>query len=356
MRSALALAARGLGNVAPNPAVGCLIVKDGLLVGRGWTQPGGRPHAETEALQQAGQKARGATAYVTLEPCAHQGKTPPCASALIEAGVARVVIAIGDSDKRVSGKGIKMLREAGIAVTEDILSDEASQLNAGFFLTIAEQRPLFSLKIATSIDGKIATSSGESKWITGSDARRFGHMLRAQHDAILVGSNTVVMDDPDLTCRIEGLAAASPMRVVLDGGLRTPADARLFRTAGQTPVVIVARTEMQNSGRHADLAKVGAECVFVKDTKDLRAVSEALVDRGVTRVLVEGGAQIHASFLRASLCDYLFHFTAAKLIGGDGLGAVGDIGLAELKDAPHLKLVHHKRVGEDFLATYRNAG
>lgn len=355
MKGALALARRGLGNVAPNPAVGCLIVKGGSVVGRGWTQPGGRPHAETEALRQAGTKAFGATAYVTLEPCAHQGQTPPCAEALVKAGIARVVIAIGDSDIRVSGKGASILRGAGVEVTEGVLRDEAKEINEGFFLTVEAARPLFSLKLATSIDGKIATNSGESKWITGTEARRYGHMLRAQHDAILVGVNTVVMDDPDLTCRIEGLENRSPARIILDSTLRTPIEARVFNGISHSPVWIVTGEEKRGSAEHSALAAAGAMFTFLPNVRDLQAVGKALSKLELTRVLVEGGAQIHASFLNAGLCDALFHFTAAKLIGGDGLGAIGNMGLAQLKDATHLKLVDHKRIGEDLLATYRNA-
>tara|TARA_R110002096_G_scaffold146143_1_gene304438 strand:- start:1650 stop:2720 length:1071 start_codon:yes stop_codon:yes gene_type:complete len=356
MKSALSLARRGLGNVAPNPAVGCLIVKEGIVLGRGWTQPGGRPHAETVALKQAGVGAVGATAYVTLEPCAHYAVTPPCAEALVKAGIVRVVIAIGDSDKRVSGQGVNILREAGVSVVEDVLSDEAQLLNRGFFLTVTEDRPLFSLKAATSLDGKIATSSGESKWITESTARRYGHMLRAQHDAILVGVNTVIADDPELTCRIYGLEKASPIRIVLDSCLRMPSNAKMLRGVGQTAVWVVTNERMRNSEESLALLQRGVDLIFVKNTAELKDVASSLRSKGVTRVLVEGGAHIHASFLRAQLCDFLYHFIAAKVIGDDGLGAIGSIGLAQLQDAPHLKLVDHQKVGEDLLATYRNAG
>ena len=205
MRAALALARRGLGRVAPNPAVGCILVRDGIVVGRGWTQPGGRPHAETEALRRAGAAAAGAVAYVTLEPCAHHGSTPPCADALIAAGVSRVVVAIEDPDPRVAGRGLARLTAAGISVETGVCADEAGRLNAGFLKRIEHGLPLVTLKLATSLDGKIATHAGESQWITGEDARARGHLLRAQTDAIMIGSGTAQIDNPLLTCRLPGL-------------------------------------------------------------------------------------------------------------------------------------------------------
>ncbi|MBT3397327.1 MAG: bifunctional diaminohydroxyphosphoribosylaminopyrimidine deaminase/5-amino-6-(5-phosphoribosylamino)uracil reductase RibD, partial [Alphaproteobacteria bacterium] len=217
MRSALALAQRGLGQVWPNPSVGCVLVKDGHPIGRGWTQPGGRPHAETEALARAGDRARGATAYVTLEPCAHHGETPPCAAALVEAGVAKVVVACRDPDTRVNGGGIDALKSAGIDVVEGVLETDAIDLNIGFFTRVQSDRPMVTLKLAASIDGRIATSAGKSKWITGPGARAHGHGLRARHDAVLVGAGTVNADDPELTCRLPGMTGRSPVRVILEG-------------------------------------------------------------------------------------------------------------------------------------------
>ena len=229
MRAALALARRGLGNAWPNPAVGCVLVKEGRVIGRGWTQPGGRPHAETEALRRAGDAARGATAYVTLEPCSHHGRTPPCCEALAEAGIARVVMAMRDPDPRVNGRGLAMLRGAGIAVEEGLLEAEARALNAGFFRRIQAGMPVVTLKLASTLDGRIATASGESRWITGAAARREVHALRARHDAILVGSGTVLADDPDLTCRIPGMERVPMLRVV--AGLER-ADAGTVRWGG----------------------------------------------------------------------------------------------------------------------------
>ncbi|MBV9522558.1 MAG: bifunctional diaminohydroxyphosphoribosylaminopyrimidine deaminase/5-amino-6-(5-phosphoribosylamino)uracil reductase RibD, partial [Alphaproteobacteria bacterium] len=235
MRAAIALARRGLGEVWPNPAVGCVIVRDGRVVGRGWTQPGGRPHGETEALQRAGDRARGATAYVSLEPCCHWGKTPPCTDALIAAGVARVVVPIDDPDPRVSGAGIARLRASGIRVDTGVCAAEGAELNAGFLTRMREGRPLVTLKLATTLDGRIATHSGESRWITGALARERAHLLRAEHDAVMVGSNTVLHDDPLLTCRLPGLAHRSPVRLVVDSRLRVPLTARLVAAAREVP-------------------------------------------------------------------------------------------------------------------------
>ena len=235
MDAALHLARRGLGNAWPNPAVGCVLVREGRVVGRGWTQPGGRPHAETQALLQAGDAARGATAFVTLEPCSHHGRTPPCCDALIHAGVARVVVAMRDPDPRVDGRGLRRLRDAGIEVTEGMGEEAARAMQAGFLKRITEGLPLVTLKLASTLDGRIATAAGESRWITGPDARRQVHAMRARHDAVLVGSGTVLADDPDLTCRIPGMARAPTLRVVADARLRTPPGARLVRTARETP-------------------------------------------------------------------------------------------------------------------------
>ena len=235
MALALSLGRRGQGNCWPNPAVGCVIVKDGRIIGRGWTKPGGRRHAETEALAQAGAAARGATAYVTLEPCSHDGVTPPCAKALINAGVARVVGAIGDSDPRVSGQGFEMLRMAGIEVTTGVLADQAARDHAGFFLKTEQGRPLVTLKLASSFDGRIATGSGQSKWITGPAARRAVHAMRARHDAVMVGAGTARADDPSLTVRDLGVDH-QPVRVVISRHLDLPLMSQLARTAKETPV------------------------------------------------------------------------------------------------------------------------
>ena len=240
LRRAIRLAMNGRGAVEPNPMVGCVIVKDGRVVGRGWTQPGGRPHAETEALRRAGAAATGATAYVSLEPCSHHGRTPPCAEALIAAGIARVVAAGEDPDPRVSGSGLARLRQAGIAIETGLCAEEAAELNAGFLCRVTKGRPLVTLKLATSLDGRIATATGQSRWITGPAARERAHLLRATHDAVLVGTGTALADDPLLTCRLPGLEHRSPVRIALDRTLRLPATLRLFAGARETPRLLAA--------------------------------------------------------------------------------------------------------------------
>ncbi|MGH7115700.1 MAG: bifunctional diaminohydroxyphosphoribosylaminopyrimidine deaminase/5-amino-6-(5-phosphoribosylamino)uracil reductase RibD, partial [Stellaceae bacterium] len=251
MRTALALARRGLGAVWPNPAVGCVIISQGRVVGRGWTQPGGRPHAETEALRRAGGAARDATAYVSLEPCCHWGRTPPCADALIKAGVRRVVIALEDPDPRVAGNGIARLRAAGLAVEIGPGAEDAAEINAGFLTRQRLGRPLVTLKLATSLDGRIATGSGESQWITGPPARQRAHLLRARHDAVMVGTGTVLADDPELTCRLPGLGHRSPLRVVLDRRLRIPRSAHVIADARQSPTWVFTLSGADPARREA---------------------------------------------------------------------------------------------------------
>jgi riboflavin biosynthesis protein RibD len=356
MRAALALARRGLGNVWPNPAVGCAIVRDGRVVGRGWTQPGGRPHAETEALAMAGDAARGATAYVTLEPCSHHGKTPPCAEALIQAGIARVVVAMEDSDPRVSGQGLALLRQAGIALTVGICADEAAELNAGFFMKIRDGRPLVTLKLATTLDGRIATHGGESKWITGPLARSAAHLLRAEHDVIMVGSGTALADDPELTCRLPGLEERSPVRVVVDGRLRLPLTSRLVVTANEIPTWILT-LEDGDSARIEAFQDAGVDIVEIPEgpdhTVDLGAALMILAESGVTRVLVEGGSHLAAGLLRAGLVDRLVWFHSARLIGGDGLPAAVAFGVDRLDKAPRFERVEVRPVGEDIMEIYK---
>ena len=308
MAAALALAERGLGAVWPNPAVGCILVREGRVVGRGWTQPGGRPHAETEALTRAGGAAHGATAYVTFEPCCHHGKTPPCADALIDARIARLVAAMKDPDPRVSGQGFARVQEAGIEVAVGACGEAAARLNAGFLKRIAAGRPLVTLKLATSLDGRIATRSGESQWITGEAARARGHLLRARNDAILVGSGTALADNPALTCRLPGLAARSPVRVVMDGRLRLPPGHRLVAEAHDVPTWIVTLADAAEARGEA-YRGAGAELIIVAPDSaghpDAGAALEALGARGITRLLVEGGAHVAAALLGAGLVDRL---------------------------------------------------
>jgi diaminohydroxyphosphoribosylaminopyrimidine deaminase/5-amino-6-(5-phosphoribosylamino)uracil reductase len=307
MRAALALARRGLGSTWPNPAVGCVLVRpdlEGRVVGRGWTHPGGRPHAETEALRRAGELARGAVAYVTLEPCAHHGRTPPCAEALAAAGVVRVVSAVEDPDPRVAGRGLAMLRRTGIAVSEGVCAAEARDVNAGFFLRVLQGRPLVTLKAATSLDGRIASASGESRWITGVEARAWGHRLRATHDVVLVGIGTALADDPALTCRLPGLGNRRPLRVVADTKLRLKTSSQLARTARDHPVIVYAaegsgekrRTLLEAAGVRVLLAATGEEGRVLP-----AAILHSLAEMGITRVLLEGGGTLAAAFLDAEI-------------------------------------------------------
>lgn len=352
MAMALALAERGLGNVWPNPTVGCVLVKDGHVVGRGWTQPGGRPHAETEAIARAGAAAaRGSTAYVTLEPCVHHGRTPPCTDAMLTAGIARAVIAIPDPDPRVDGRGIARLRAAGMEVAVGCLAEEARRQNDGFFLRVGQGRPAVSLKLATSADGRIATATGESQWITGPEARAEGHRLRLRHDAILIGSGTALADDPLLTCRLPGLERHSPVRVVVDRRLRLGAGSRLARSAREMPVWLF--TGEDRAPRAAALREAGMEVLPLlaeEPEAGLREVLATLAARGLTRVLVEGGAALATAFLRAGLVDRLYWFDAPLVLGGDGAPAVGPLGVRRLAEGRRWRRVEERRLGPDRLA------
>jgi len=359
MRAALALARRGLGNAWPNPAVGCVLVKDGRVIGRGWTQPGGRPHAETEALRRAGEAARAATAYVTLEPCSHHGRTPPCCEALAGAGIARVVMAMRDPDPRVNGRGLAMLRGAGIVVEEGLLEAEARALNAGFFRRIQAGMPVVTLKLASTLDGRIATATGESRWITGEAARREVHALRARHDAILVGSGTVLADDPDLTCRIPGMERVPMLRVVADARLRTPEASRLVQGAEVAPVLIITAPGHPPAAQ-APFMAAGADIVTVPAHAagglDLPSLLRALGRRGVTRVLAEGGAGLAAALLRQGLVDRLVWFHAPAVMGGDGHPALQGLRLAALSAMPRFRRTAQRALGDDMLSEFERIG
>ncbi len=358
MGMALALSRRSLGRTWPNPAVGCVLVKDGAIVGRGRTRDGGRPHAEADALSQAGAAARGATAYVTLEPCAHFGKSPPCADALIAAGIAKVVSALEDPYPEVNGQGHARLRAAGIAVEVGEGAKEAAEINAGFLLRVREGRPLFHLKMATTLDGRIATPSGESKWITGAAARADGQRLRATHDAILVGANTVAADDPELTCRLPGLAAYSPVRIVLDSKAQMSPGSKLAASAGQTPVWLICTRQAPIAAREGLRAR-GVEVIEVdadgRGRVDVPAAARALGDRRLTRVLIEGGGEVAAAFLKAGLVDRVTSYRAGILLGADSRSAVGPLALDKLGFAPRFTLVASRTVGSDTLETWHRA-
>jgi len=366
METALGLARRGLGRVWPNPAVGCVLTVPGnngacgndgrpRIVGRGWTQPGGRPHAETQALDRAGSQAKGATAYISLEPCAHTGETPPCAGALIEAGISRAVVALEDPDPRVSGKGIAALKKAGIAVDVGLCGHQAEEVNAGFLMRVREGRPLVTLKLATTLDGRIATHRGESRWITGETSRQAVHGLRLRHDAVMVGSGTAQADDPDLTCRLPGLEAASPVRVVMDARLRLPLTSRLVRHAEQVPTWLVTRSDGDKSRLEA-YSNCGVEVMKSGCDRDgyldpLEAL-EALAKRGVTRVLVEGGGSLASALLGRGLVDRLVWFRAPRVMGGDGLAAVAPLGVDELSMTADFTRLAVRASGEDIVEIY----
>ncbi|MEJ6397786.1 bifunctional diaminohydroxyphosphoribosylaminopyrimidine deaminase/5-amino-6-(5-phosphoribosylamino)uracil reductase RibD [Yoonia sp. 208BN28-4] len=346
MAMALALGRRGMGRVWPNPAVGCVIVRDGVVLGRGRTADGGRPHAEVIALAQAGD-AHGATAYVTLEPCAHHGQTPPCADALVAAGVARVVVATTDPDPRVAGKGIRMLRNAGIVVDVGCLGAQADRDHAGFFKRLQAKRPYLTLKLACSLDGRIATASGESQWITGPAARREVHMMRARHDAVMVGAGTVRADDPELTVRGLGIDR-QPLRIVVSRNLAIPVDGKLGRTARDVPVWLC-------HGPRADTAlweaagATSVPCHVAHGQVDPVHMLAQLADRGLTRIFCEGGGGLAASLLGAGLVDELVVFQAGMVIGAEGTPALAAMGLGKLADAPRFTLVDQRQTGPDTL-------
>lgn len=353
MAHALRLSARGLGATWPNPAVGCVIVRDGRILGRGHTQPGGRPHAERVALAQAGLQAAGATAYVTLEPCAHHGQTPPCAEALIEARLGRVITALTDPDPRVAGRGHAMLRAAGIAVSEGVLADQAARLNAGFLKRVTRGLPLVTLKLATTLDGRIATATGESRWITGSEARTHVHLLRLTHDAVLVGSGTARADDPELTVRGFG-QTRQPLRLLLDSRLSHSPASRLGQTAHQHPVWLLHGPEAPESARQA-WAATGArllECPAAGGHLDVPATFRLLAAEGLTRILCEGGGQLAARLVAAGLVDDLALYQAGCLIGADGTPALGPLALTALKDAPRARLTDTRTLGPDLFSLW----
>lgn len=352
MAAALGLARRGLGAVWPNPSVGCVLVRQGRVVGRGRTAPGGRPHAETQALEEAGELARGADAYVTLEPCSHHGRTPPCAEALIKAGVARVIAGTQDPDPRVSGRGLARLREAGIEVITGMLEAEAREMIAGFQCRVEKGRPLVTMKIAATLDGRTATHTGESQWITGETARARGHLLRAQSDAIMIGSGTAMVDDPLLTCRLPGLEDRSPVRVVVDSRLSLTLTGKLVASAREIPLWLLTRTGNPPE-RLAAFGECGVEVIEIgpgpDETVDLNQALRELGDRGLTRMLVEAGGHLAAALLRQDLVDRLAWFRAPMLIGGDGLPAAVSFGIDKLGDAPRWRRLSAACLGTDMV-------
>ncbi len=344
MRIALSLARRGLGRSAPNPSVGCVIVKNSRIIGVGRTADGGRPHAETEALRMAGVAAKGASAYITLEPCAHHGKTPPCAKALIDAGITRAIIACADPYKEVAGKGVSMLETAGIQVTMGVCETEALDMNRGFILSQTEQRPFVTLKTATSVDGKVALENGKSQWITGALCRRKAHQLRAQHDAIMVGIGTVNADDPMLNTRVDGLVHKS-VRIVADTNLTIGLGSKLVQSALNDPLWIVY--ESGDASHEAALKNANVRLFKVKSMA-LKSILTLLAEEGVRRLFVEGGPSLHSSFIKENYYDEIAIFRAAKIIGR-GKDSFGGLFLENLDEAPHLSLKQSVRLGDERL-------
>ncbi|RTL57876.1 MAG: bifunctional diaminohydroxyphosphoribosylaminopyrimidine deaminase/5-amino-6-(5-phosphoribosylamino)uracil reductase RibD [Rhodocyclaceae bacterium] len=344
MARALQLAQRGLYTTTPNPRVGCVIVRDGEIVGEGWHEKAGEPHAEINALRRAGAKALGATAYVTLEPCSHFGRTPPCADALIEAGLSRVVAAMGDPNPQVAGRGLDKLRAAGIAASAGLLCREAEELNIGFISRMTRGRPWVRLKVAASLDGKTALNNGNSQWITGPDARRDGHRWRARSCAMLTGIGTVRDDDPQLTVR-DIPASRQPLRVVVDSRLETPLNARILEGGG---VLIAAATE--DAKRIAALEQRGAEVVVLANGQgkvDLRRLLEELARRGVNEVMAEAGFKLNGSLLREGCVDELLIYQAPVLLGDAARGMFNLPELTELSGKRELKVLERRMVGDD---------
>jgi diaminohydroxyphosphoribosylaminopyrimidine deaminase/5-amino-6-(5-phosphoribosylamino)uracil reductase len=356
MAEAMALARAALGSTAPNPAVGCVIALGGGIIGRGATQPGGRPHAEVVALADAGEAARGATAYVTLEPCAHHGRTPPCADALIAAGVARVVVAHAhDPDPRVQGRGIARLRAAGIVVDTGLMAEEAAAILAGFSKSVTQGLPWVTLKLGVTLDGCIATRSGESRWITGPGARGVVQQMRAEHDGILVGIGTVLADDPGLRCGLPGLGDRPRWRVVADSRLRTPLGSQIVRQARTHALVLLASPEAPVE-RARLLHEAGVTILHCGEEPsgriDLVSALRRLTEIGLTSIISEGGSHMAGSLLRAGLVDRLAWHRAPLLLGDAGLPAVQGLGTERLADAIRLRLLSRQEYAEDVLETY----
>ncbi len=352
MTLALALGRRGLGNAWPNPAVGCVIVKDGVIVGRGWTQAGGRPHAEVVALNQAKRRAKGATLYCTLEPCSHEGKSPPCADAVIKAGIARVVSALEDPNPEVAGQGHARLRDKGIAVDVGLMADEAQRAHAGHITRIQKSRPHVTLKLAISADGKAGLAGRKPVAISGEEARDRVWLMRAQSDAILVGIGTVLSDNPQLTCRLPGMFERSPVRVVLDAKLSVPMSVTVISTVRDTPTWVFCSHKASPIAEDI-LQQKGAKVFRVDETQgrlDLDEVLKVLGEQGITRLMVEGGPTIAASFVAADLVDEAVLLRGPKEIGGDGIAALEGMKLEALTGK--LKLLGAEQVGADTIETY----
>jgi len=353
-RAALALGRRNLGAAAPNPAVGALVVREGIVVGRGWTAAGGRPHAETQALAQAGELARGATLYVTLEPCAHHGRTPPCAEAVVAAGISRVVGGLTDPDDRVAGEGYGLLRRAGIAVETDVLPDECRRAHRGHILRVTEGRPMVALKIAQTADGQAAGGPHDPRLaITGAAANLRTHVLRALHEAIMVGIGTALGDDPLMTVRLPG-CDRKPLRVVLDTRLDLPLRSRLVVGARDFPTLVLCG-EQADPARRAALEAQGVEvapCETADGRLDLRAALRLLAARGLSRVFSEGGPRVGAALIAQSLADEMVLFTSPRPLGRRGVDALSAPARQKLGDAGAWRIVEQGLLGSDSFTHY----
>ena len=352
MKKAIELAKRGTGRTSPNPLVGAVVVKNGKIVGTGYHHKCGGPHAEIIALKKAGSLSRGADIYVNLEPCNHQGRTPPCTEAIIKAGIERVFVATRDPNPLVHGSGMKRLREAGVEVHEGPMEEEAVKMNEIFFKYIKTRLPFVALKTAISIDGKIATSTGESRWITGVGARQHGHILRNQYDAILVGIGTVKKDNPRLTCRLPGKEGRNPIRIIVDSKLSIHHDARVFDT-DTAASIIIATTHEAPLSRIEQIQKRATILLINEGLEvDLSLLLKRLGEMEITSILVEGGSRISGSFLTARLVDKYYCYIAPIIIGGERApGAFGGEGISQLSDASRLMDLSVTHLGEDLLVT-----
>lgn len=348
MLKAIEIAKNGLGRVAPNPSVGCVIVRNEKIIAISRTADGGRPHAETQAIEIAGEKAKGADMYVTLEPCFHTGKTPPCVDDVINSGIKRIFIARKDPDSKTSGKSIDKLISVGIEVKIGLLEDEATKLNEGFFSVINSCRPFVTLKCATSLDGKIATMLGDSKWITGVAARKHVHIVRSCYDAILVGVGTVLGDDPMLTTRIEGIDHKS-YRVILDPNLSIPLNSKIVKTARECPVIIVHSSNEKMEAKKHVLQMMGIELISSDLLEDML---QKLACHGVTRLLIEGGSKIFTSFIKSGLYNRLLWYRAPKIIGSDGLDIFGSLDIQTMDQIIELKRTDIKIFDNDILEIF----
>ncbi len=355
MRQCLSLAEKGLGFTSPNPVVGAVVVRDGRVAGKGFHRLAGGPHAEIVALDRAGEKARGATLYVSLEPCSHQGRTPPCAPEIVKRGVVRVVIALRDPNPLVDGRGIALLKQAGVTVETGLLEKRARRLNEVFVTVMRARRPFVALKAAASLDGRIATVGGESRWITGEQSRAFSHRLRGWYDGVLVGAGTALKDDPLLTPRVSPYEAKKPVRIVVDSTARISLESRLVKSAPECPL-LVAVTARARPAKIKALTQQGVTVLLTGEERgrvDLEDLLAKLYGLGVMSVLVEGGGELHASFVERDLFDKLYLFQAPRLIGGTGAPSfLGGRGAARLKDAARLTQASLRRLGEDTLCEY----